>query len=89
MEKINLHKDFNIWELEKKNEKLIQDNELLKKNLNEKTKIINKFETAISKLNKEINSENKEKEEKEDSFDNSFEILELSKNEEEEDENDF
>ena len=85
MEKINLHKDYHIWEVEKINEKLIKENESLKQNLNEKLKIINKFESALSKFNKEINFI---KEEKKKTLIDSFEILEIDENEEKEKDDD-
>ena len=81
MNKVNLNKEFEIWELKRQNLKLSQEKQILEEKLNDKIEIINKFELAIANFNK-ICSENKKKE-----INNSFEILELD--DEDDDDDDF
>ena len=81
MNKVNLNKEFEIWELKRQNVKLSKEKQILEEKLNDKIEIINKFELAIANFNK-ICSENKKKE-----INNSFEILELD--DEDDDDDDF
>ena len=82
MNKVNLNKEFEIWELKRQNVKLSKEKQILEEKLNDKIEIINKFELAIANFNK-ICSGNKKKE-----INNSFEILELD-DEDDDDDDDF
>ena len=84
MNKVNLNKEFEIWELKRQNLKLSQEKQILEEKLNDKIEIINKYETAIANFNKVCNFENKKK----DLSNNSFEILELD-DEDDDDGDDF
>ena len=84
MNKVNLNKEFEIWELKRQNLKLSQEKQILEEKLNDKIEIINKYETAIANFNKVCNFENKKK----DLSHNSFEILELD-DEDDDDDDDF
>ncbi len=82
MNKVNLNKEFEIWELKRQNVKLSKEKQILEEKLNDKIEIINKFELAIANFNK-ICSENKKKE-----IHNSFEILELDDEDDDDDDDD-
>ena len=82
MNKVNLNKEFEIWELKRQNVKLSKEKQILEEKLNDKIEIINKFELAIANFNK-ICSENKKKE-----INNSFEILELDDEDDDDDDDD-